>query len=78
MCSTFAGGRSRLLCVALMFPVALLSGILFPIIVSSQVQASVADRMNSTGIATLLNTTWRGDRSVGCNFRPAADPWLPT
>ena len=39
-----------------MFPVALLSGILFPSI-AAEVQASVGDRMNSTGITTLLNTT---------------------
>ncbi len=39
-----------LLCVALMFPVALLSGILFPSIVAD-VQVTVEDRMNSTGIA---------------------------
>jgi spermidine synthase len=44
------------LCVALMLPVALLSGILFPVI-AAEVQASVGDRMNSTGLATLLNTT---------------------
>jgi spermidine synthase len=45
-----------LLSAALMFPVALLSGILFPFI-ASEVQASVQDRMNSTGITTLFNTT---------------------
>ena len=39
-----------------MFPVAVFSGILFPII-AAEVQASVGDRMNSTGLATLLNTT---------------------
>ena len=44
------------LCSALMFPAALLSGILFPVI-AAEVQASVGDRMNSTGLATLLNTT---------------------
>src|SRR5438552_9113987 len=44
-----------LLCVALMFPVALLSGILFPSIVAD-VQVTVEDRMNSTGITTLFNT----------------------
>jgi spermidine synthase len=44
------------LSVALMFPVALLSGILFPSI-AADVQASVGDWMNSTGIATLFNTT---------------------
>ena len=43
------------LCVALMFPVALVSGILFPII-AAEVQASVGDRMNSTGLTALLNT----------------------
>jgi spermidine synthase len=43
------------LCVALMFPVAVFSGILFPV-VAAEVQASVGDRMNSTGLATLLNT----------------------
>jgi spermidine synthase len=44
-----------LLSVALMFPVALLSGILFPSIVAD-VQVRVEDRMNSTGITTLFNT----------------------
>src|SRR5205823_8642029 len=42
--------------VALMFPAALISGMLFPSIVT-EVQARVSDRMNSTGIATLCNTT---------------------
>jgi spermidine synthase len=45
-----------LLCVALMFPVSFLSGILFPTIVAL-VQADVGDRMNSTGITTLFNTS---------------------
>ncbi|MFZ3377471.1 MAG: fused MFS/spermidine synthase, partial [Chthoniobacterales bacterium] len=45
-----------LVSLALMFPVAFLSGILFPSIVAS-VQASVGDRMNSTGLTTLFNTT---------------------
>jgi spermidine synthase len=44
------------LCVALMFPVAFVSGILFPVI-AAEVQARVRDRMNSTGITALLNTT---------------------
>ena len=44
------------LTLALVFPVAFLSGILFPSIVV-RVQASVRDRMNSTGITTLFNTT---------------------
>jgi spermidine synthase len=42
--------------IVLMFPAALLSGILFPSVVAN-VQASVGDRMNSTGITTLFNTT---------------------
>ena len=45
-----------LLSVALIFPVALFSGLLFPFI-AAEVQASVQDRMNSTGITTLFNTT---------------------
>jgi len=45
-----------LLSAALMFPVALISGVLFPSIAAS-VQVSVGDRMNSTGITTLANTT---------------------
>jgi spermidine synthase len=45
-----------LLSLALMFPVALLSGILFPSI-AANVQTSVGDRMNSTGITTLFNTS---------------------
>src|SRR5213080_706687 len=45
-----------LVSIALMFPVAFLSGILFPSLVAS-VQVSVGDRMNSTGITTLFNTT---------------------
>lgn len=44
------------LSIALMFPVALVSGILFPSI-AAEVQASVGDRMNSAGVVTLLNTT---------------------
>jgi spermidine synthase len=44
------------LTLALVFPAAFLSGILFPSIVVG-VQASVRDRMNSTGITTLFNTT---------------------
>ncbi|PYK18776.1 MAG: hypothetical protein DME55_05870 [Verrucomicrobia bacterium] len=45
-----------LLSVALMFPVAFLSGMLFPSIATA-VQISVEDRMNTTGITTLFNTT---------------------
>ena len=40
---------------ALMFPVAFVSGILFPSI-AARVQESVGSRMNSVGIATLFNT----------------------
>ncbi len=45
-----------LLCLALMFPVSFLSGMVFPTIVA-RIQVEVTDRMNSTGIATLLNTS---------------------
>jgi spermidine synthase len=45
-----------LLSIALMLPVAFLSGILLPSIAAS-VQATVEDRMNSTGVTTLFNTT---------------------
>ena len=45
-----------LVCIELMFPVALLSGILFPSF-AAKVQESVSDRMNSAGITTLFNTT---------------------
>src|SRR4030095_9635223 len=45
-----------ILCVALMFPASFLSGISFPTIVAL-VQASAENRMNSTGITTLFNTT---------------------
>jgi spermidine synthase len=45
-----------LLCLALMFPVSFLSGMLFPTIVA-RIQIDVTDRMNSTGIASLLNTS---------------------
>jgi spermidine synthase len=44
-----------LVSIALMLPVAFLSGILFPSLVA-EVQARVGDRMNSTGITTLFNT----------------------
>src|SRR5262249_55910089 len=47
--------RITVLSAGLMFPVALVSGMLFPSIVAS-VQVAVGDRMNSTGIATLFNT----------------------
>ncbi len=45
-----------LLSLALIFPVAFLSGILFPSIVAL-VQNSVENRVNSVGIATLFNTS---------------------
>src|SRR5262249_35150982 len=45
-----------LLSTALMFPVALISGVHSPSI-TERVQGSVGDRMNSTGITTLVNTT---------------------
>ncbi len=43
-----------LLSFALMFPVALISGIIFPLIVA-RVQTSVGGRMNSTGLTTLFH-----------------------
>ena len=49
------------LCLALMFPVSFLSGMVFPSIVA-RIQVEVTDRMNSTGIATLLNT---GGAAIG-------------
>src|SRR3954465_1497584 len=45
-----------LLCLALMFPVSFVSGMMFPAI-AALIQVEVGDRMNSTAIATLLNTT---------------------
>ena len=45
-----------MLCLALMFPVSFLSGMVFPTIVA-RIQVEVTDRMNSTGIAALLNTS---------------------
>jgi predicted membrane-bound spermidine synthase len=44
-----------LISLALMFPVAFLSGVLFPAI-AARVQESVPSRMNSLGITTLFNT----------------------
>src|SRR5256886_536550 len=44
-----------LISVALMFPVAFFSGVLFPAI-AARVQESVPSRMNSLGITTLFNT----------------------
>jgi spermidine synthase len=44
------------LSLALMFPVAFLSGIVFPSIIA-RVQQWVEDPMNSTGVATLFNTS---------------------
>jgi spermidine synthase len=48
--------KIALLSLALMFPVAFLSGMLFPSIVAL-VQNSVESRMNSVGITTLFNTS---------------------
>ena len=48
--------KIALLSLALMFPVAFLSGILFPSIVAL-VQSSVKSRINSVGITTLFNTS---------------------
>ncbi len=43
------------LSVALMFPAALLSGVLFPFI-AARIQDTLENRMNSVGLATLFNT----------------------
>src|SRR5438094_2970577 len=56
-----------LMSLALMFPVAVLSGILFPLI-AAQVQTSVGDRMNSTGITTLFNTAGAAVCSLLASF----------
>jgi spermidine synthase len=53
---SLASWQIALLCLALMFPVSFLSGMMFPTIVA-RIQVEVTDRMNSTGIATLLNTS---------------------
>jgi spermidine synthase len=55
------------LCVALMFPVAFVSGILFPVIVA-KVQTSVGNRMNSTGLTALLNTTGAAIGPLAASF----------
>ena len=52
------------LAIALMFPVSLISGVLFPTIASA-VQETVENRMNSAGITTLFNTAGA-----------AVGPWL--
>jgi spermidine synthase len=51
----FSWRAVALVSIALMLPVAFLSGILFPSL-AAKVQASMGDRMNSTGITTLFNT----------------------
>jgi len=61
------------LSLALMFPVAFLSGTLFASTVA-EVQASVRDRMNSTGITTLFNTTGAAIGPLLATF--VLLPWL--
>jgi spermidine synthase len=56
-----------LLSFALVFPVALLSGVLFPSIAAG-VQRRLGDRMNSTGITTLFNTTGAAFGPLLANF----------
>jgi len=51
-----SGREIARLSLALMFPVAFLSGMLFPVILTC-VQRKVASRMNSTGLTILFNTT---------------------
>jgi spermidine synthase len=55
------------LCVALMFPVAFVSGILFPLI-AAEVQVHVGDRMNSTGLTALLNTAGAAIGPLAASF----------
>src|SRR5262245_21336656 len=55
------------LCVALMFPVAFVSGILFPVI-AAEVQARVHERMNSTGLTALFNTTGAAIGPLAASF----------
>lgn len=59
--------QTGLLCVALMFPVAFVSGILFPLI-ATEVQARVGDRMNSTGLTALLNTAGAAIGPLAASF----------
>ncbi len=56
-----------LLSFALMFPVAFVSGIIFPLIVA-RVQTSVEDRLNSTGLTTLFNTSGAALGPLLANF----------
>jgi spermidine synthase len=55
------------LCVALMFPVAFVSGLLFPAIADG-VQACVRERMNSTGLTALLNTAGAAIGPLAASF----------
>ena len=55
------------LAVALMFPVSLISGVLFPTIASA-VQETVHNRMNSLGIVTLFNTAGAAIGPVAAGF----------
>jgi predicted membrane-bound spermidine synthase len=55
------------LCAALMFPVAFVSGILFPLI-AAEVQIRVSDRMNSTGLTALLNTAGSAIGPLAASF----------
>ena len=56
-----------LMSTALMFPVAMISGILFPSVIA-EVQATVADRMNSTGVTTLFNTAGAAAGPIVASF----------
>ncbi|MEY2481200.1 MAG: spermidine synthase [Verrucomicrobiota bacterium] len=64
-------GQIGLLSLALIFPVAFLSGVLFPSIVAL-VQESVESRLNSAGITTLFNTSGAalGPLAAGFIFLP--------
>ena len=59
-----------------MFPVSFLSGMVFPTIVA-RIQVEVTDRMNSTGIATLLNTSGAAIGPLVATFVLLPIPRLP-
>ncbi len=63
------------LAIALMFPVSLMSGVLFPAIASA-VQETVGNRMNSVGIVTLFNTAGAALGPGTDRIRVAAEIWF--
>ncbi len=65
-----------LLSLALMFPVAFLSGALLPAIVTC-VQSEVTGRMNSIGLTILFNTIGAAMRATAGRFCSPAWAWIP-